>query len=93
MSTFLPASARERALRCKPCLPVALFAAAYFPLPLSVSDTMFVFIYGFLFFLFAWKDEYGNRKTPSKSTGLPVKGNKKRVEAMAMQARKESENW
>ena len=31
-------------------------------------------------------DENGKRKTPSKTTGLPVKGNKKRAEAMLREA-------
>ena len=32
-------------------------------------------------------DEYGKRHTPSKSTGLTVKGNKKRAEKMLSEAR------
>jgi len=36
-----------------------------------------------------WKDANGNRKTKSISTGLPVKGNKKRAEAMLMKIRSE----
>lgn len=39
----------------------------------------------------SYVDEYGKRKTISRSTGLPVKGNKKRAEAMLMEARKEKE--
>lgn len=46
---------------------------------------------GYYHIVLSYTDEYGNRKTPSKSTGLPVKGNKKRAEAMLMQARKEME--
>ena len=34
-----------------------------------------------------WVDEYGKRHTPSKSTGLTVKGNKKRAEKMLSEAR------
>lgn len=34
----------------------------------------------------------GSRKTPSKTTGLPVKGNKKKAEAMLLAARRELEN-
>lgn len=32
-------------------------------------------------------DENGKRHTPSKSTGLPIRGNKKRAEAMLLEAR------
>ena len=39
----------------------------------------------------SYTDEYGKRQTPSKSTGLPVKGNKKRAESMLQEARKEKE--
>ncbi len=35
-----------------------------------------------------YKDSKGKRKTKSISTGLPVKGNKKRAEAMLLEARK-----
>ena len=37
-----------------------------------------------------YTDENGKRKTPSKATGLPVKGNKKRAEAMLQKARIEN---
>lgn len=36
-----------------------------------------------------WKDNQGKRKTKSISTGLPVKGNKKRAEAMLLKTREE----
>ena len=36
-----------------------------------------------------WKDTSGQRRTKSISTGLPVKGNKKRAEAMLQKARAE----
>lgn len=39
----------------------------------------------------SYTDENGKRQTPSKSTGLPVKGNKRRAEAMLQEARKEKE--
>ena len=39
----------------------------------------------------SYVDKYGKRKTISRSTGLPVKGNKKRAEAMLMEARREKE--
>lgn len=41
--------------------------------------------------ILSYKDENGKRHTPSKSTGLPVKGNKRRAEAMLQEARKEKE--
>lgn len=34
-----------------------------------------------------YRDEYGNRKIKTKSTGLPIKGNKKKAEAMLQEAR------
>lgn len=34
----------------------------------------------------------GTRKSPSKTTGLPVKGNKKRAEAMLLETRRQMEN-
>ena len=37
------------------------------------------------------QSENGKRQTPSKSTGLPVKGNKKRAEAMLQEARRTME--
>lgn len=39
--------------------------------------------------ILTWKDNQGKRKTKSISTGLPVKGNKKRAEVMLMTARSE----
>ena len=41
--------------------------------------------------VFNYKDENGKRQTPSKSTGLPVKGNKKKAEQMLREAIKEKE--
>ena len=46
---------------------------------------------GYYHIVLSYTDENGKRKTPTKSTGLPVKGNKKRAEAMLAQARKEME--
>lgn len=46
---------------------------------------------GYYHMVLSYTDENGKRQTPSKSTGLPVKGNKKKAEAMLMQARKEKE--
>ena len=46
---------------------------------------------GYYHIVLNYIDENGQRKTPSKSTGLPVKGNKKRAEAMLIQARKDME--
>ena len=46
---------------------------------------------GYYHMVLSYTDENGKRQTPSKSTGLPVKGNKKRAEALLMQARKEKE--
>lgn len=43
---------------------------------------------GYYHIVLSYTDENGRRKTPSKSTGLPVKGNKKRAEAMLAEARK-----
>ena len=40
----------------------------------------------------SYKDALGNRKTKSISTGLPIKGNKKRAEAMLMEARQNFDN-
>lgn len=37
----------------------------------------------------SWKDETGKRRTKSISTGLPVKGNKKRAESLLRQTQKE----
>lgn len=47
---------------------------------------------GYFHIVLSYTDENGKRQTPSKSTGLPVKGNKKRAEAMLMEARKEMED-
>lgn len=46
---------------------------------------------GYYYTVLSYTDENGKRHTPSKSTGLPVKGNKKRAEAMLFEARKEME--
>ena len=46
---------------------------------------------GFYHIVLSYTDEYGNRKTPSRSTRLPVKGNKRRAEEMLQQARREME--
>ncbi len=46
---------------------------------------------GYFHMVLSYTDEYGKRQTPSKSTGLPVKGNKKRAQAMLQEARKEME--
>lgn len=37
----------------------------------------------------SWKDANGKRRTKSISTGLPVKGNKKRAESLLRQTQKE----
>lgn len=42
---------------------------------------------GYYHIVLNYVDEYGKRHTPSKSTGLPVKGNKKRAEKMLIEAR------
>ena len=42
---------------------------------------------GYYHIVLNYVDEYGKRHTPSKSTGLPVKGNKKRAEKMLSEAR------
>lgn len=39
----------------------------------------------------SYTDAQGKRKTPSKSTGLPVKGNKKRAEAILRQWQRDME--
>ena len=39
--------------------------------------------------ILSWKGKDGERKGKSISTGLPVKGNKKRAEAMLLKTRKE----
>lgn len=46
---------------------------------------------GYYHIVLSYTDENGHRKTPSKTTGLPVKGNKKRAEAMLQEARKQME--
>lgn len=46
---------------------------------------------GYYHIVLSYTDENGVRKTPSKTTGLPIKGNKKRAEAMLLEARKEME--
>ena len=46
---------------------------------------------GIYHIVLSYTNENGKRQTPSRTTGLPVKGNKKRAEAMLMQARKEKE--
>ena len=42
---------------------------------------------GYYHIVLNYVDGHGKRRTPSKSTGLPVKGNKKRAEKMLMDAR------
>lgn len=42
---------------------------------------------GYYYIILSYTDLQGRRKTPSKNTGLPVKGNKKRAEAMLLEAR------
>lgn len=39
--------------------------------------------------ILSWKDTNGKRRTKSISTGLPIKGNKKRAEALLRQTQKE----
>lgn len=46
---------------------------------------------GYYHIVLSYTDENGKRKTPSRATGLPVKGNKKRAEAMLQKARMEKE--
>lgn len=46
---------------------------------------------GYYHIILSYTDENGKRQTPSKSTGLPVKGNKKRAEAMLLEARQAKE--
>ena len=46
---------------------------------------------GYYHIVLSYTDENGQRKTPSHSTKLPVKGNKKRAEAMLIEARREKE--
>lgn len=46
---------------------------------------------GIYHIVLSYIDENGKRHTPSKSTGLPIKGNKKRAEAMLLEARRSKE--
>ena len=46
---------------------------------------------GYYQMILSWKDSSGKRKSKSVSTGLPVKGNKKRAEAMLLKTREEFE--
>jgi len=46
---------------------------------------------GYYHIVLSYVDSDGKRKTPSKSTGLPVKGNKKRAEAMLTAAKEQKE--
>ena len=46
---------------------------------------------GIYYIVLSYTDEFGNRRTPAHSTGLPVKGNKKRAEDLLQQARQEKE--
>lgn len=46
---------------------------------------------GFYHIVLSYKDENGIRRTPSRTTGLPVKGNKKRAEEMLRKAQEEAE--
>ena len=46
---------------------------------------------GYYHIVLSYVDENGVRKTPSQTTHLPVKGNKKRAEAMLQEARKNME--
>ena len=46
---------------------------------------------GYYHIVLSYTDENGQRRTPSRSTKLPVKGNKKRAEAMLVEARREKE--
>lgn len=43
---------------------------------------------GYYHIILNWKDGDGKRRSKSISTGLPVKGNKKKAEAMLLEARK-----
>ena len=49
--------------------------------------------YGLFRVLLSWTDETGNRQRKSVSTGLAVKGNKKRAEDMMNEIRKEHETY
>lgn len=46
---------------------------------------------GYYHIVLSYTDENGQRRTPSRSTKLPLKGNKKRAEAMLFEARQEKE--
>jgi len=46
---------------------------------------------GYYHVVLSYNDKYGKRHTPQKSTGLPVKGNKKRAEALLREAQRELE--
>lgn len=46
---------------------------------------------GFYYIVLSYMDQHGKRKTKWQSTSLPVKGNKKRAEAMLMDARRDFE--
>jgi hypothetical protein len=46
---------------------------------------------GILYMVLSYTDEDGKRHTPCRSTHLPVKGNKKRAEAMLDQLRRDTE--
>ena len=46
---------------------------------------------GYYHIVLSYIDENGQRKTPSRSTKLPVKGNKKRAEGMLVEARRQKE--
>ena len=43
---------------------------------------------GYYHIVLSYKNEYGKRKTKWIATGLPIKGNKRRAEAMLLEARK-----
>ena len=42
---------------------------------------------GYYYIVLSYVDAEGKRRTPTKSTGLPVKGNKRKAEKMLMEAR------
>ena len=46
---------------------------------------------GIYYIVLSYTDELGIRRTPAHSTGLPVKGNKKRAEDLLQRARQEKE--
>ena len=46
---------------------------------------------GYYHIVLSYTDENGQHRTPSRSTKLPLKGNKKRAEAMLFEARREKE--